>query len=363
MMTDLELFEHFEVERVPRWPILVRLIGASIVVHAVFLAMILYVPAVRDALNIASILAGSDFVDKAYKKTSIEDRAQILNLPKFQYPEGYFYKGDPNLPVDPNAPTIIAQAGPNPVPQPPLMVKGQRGRQILNPSMQSPPNSPPIVGPNDPNAQAATTAQPKTAEEADAELSKLAAANNITRPDEDEINKQPWKDWLKNTNDLNVQGKLDLSKPVEVIIIADFDENGKLTSPPFITQKAGDPILIDVAKDMVAAMIDSNMLIFLRDPKTKQLETRQLQITIKLDDQAVTGKVQSDAASPERAQQLSTTYSGMLYLGTIARQGKDEEVLMKNTKVTSDGKQIIINFTMTRSEASEMLKKQLQPST
>ena len=358
-----ELFEDFEVERVPRWPLLLRLVGGSVVVHLIFLTMVLYVPAVRDALNIASLLSGSDFVDKAYKKTNVEDRAQILNLPKFQYPEGYFYKGDPLLanPLDPNAPQIVAQAPPVMV-TPPVIRKGPRARSPLD--MMVSPSPTPGIDPNKPAEQTATTEEPKTAAEADAALAKLAAENNVNRPDEDEINKKPWKDWLKSTNELKVNGKLDLSKPVEVIIIADFDEDGKLTGPPIVTQKSGDPALIEVAKGMVAAMIDSNMLFFLRDPKTKRLETRQLQITIKLDDQAVTGKVQSDAASPERAQQLSTTYSGMLYLGKITRQGKDEEILMKNTKVTSDGKQIIINFTMPRSEASEMLKKQLQqPST
>jgi hypothetical protein len=361
MMTSPELFEHFEVEREPRWPLLSRLFGGSVVVHVIALVFILYVPAVRDALNIAALLSGSDFVDKAYKKTSIEDRAQILNLPKFQYPEGYFYKGDPLLPNDPNAPQIVMQAPPVVVQPPMITKKGPRSK--LPPDMDAMANPSPGIDPTNPTNQAATTELPKTPAEAEAELAKLANDNSVNRPNEDEINKQPWKDWLKNTNDLKVQGKLDLNKPAEVTIFADFDENGKLTGPPFITQKSGDPALIEVAKGMVAALIDSNMLFFLRDPKTKRLEMRQLQITIKLDEQAVTGKVQSDAASPERAAQLSTTYSGMLYVGTIARQGKDEEVLMKNTKVTSEGKQIIINFTMPRQEASQLLKKQLQPST
>ena len=355
-----EIFEHFEVERVSRWPLMIRLVGVSVLVHAIFLVTVLYVPAVRDALNIASLLSGSDFVSKAYKKTNIEDRAQIINLPKFQYPEGYFYKGDPTLPANPNAPQIIAQAAPV-VPPPPMMSKGRRVK-LPNPPMPSPSASPSPIA--EPSPQTATTSDPKSPADADKALDKLAAENNVNRPNEDEINKQPWKDWLKNTNDLKVQGKLDLNKPLEVTILADFDENGKLSGPPVITQKSGDPALIEVAKGMVAAMIDSNMLFFLRDPKTKRLETRQLVITIKLDDQAVTGKVLSDAASPERAQQLSTTYSGMLYLGTIARQGKDEEVLMKNTKISAEGKQIIINFTMPRQEASQLLKKQLQqPST
>jgi hypothetical protein len=357
-----ELFEHFEVERVSRWPILARLVGASIILHSVALATVLYVPAVRDAVNIAALLSGGNFVDKAYKKTNIEDRAQILNLPKFQYPEGYFYKGDPTLPVDPNAPQIIAQVTPNAI-QPPMMSKGRRLRDPSNPTLTPSASPTPDATTSSPTDQLAGTDQQKTPAEADAELNKLAAANNVNRPNEDEINKQPWKDWLKTANDLKVQGKLDLSKPVEVTIIADFDENGKLAGPPFVSQKSGDPILIELAKGMVSAMVDSNMLHFLKDTKTKRLESRQLQITIKLDDQAVTGKVATDATSPERAQQLSEAYSSMLFLGAMVRQGKDEEILMKNTKVSSEGKQIIINFTMPRQEASQMLKKQLQPAT
>ena len=53
------------------------------------------------------------------------------------------------------------------------------------------------------------------------------------------------------------------------------------------------------------------------------------------------------------------TYTLMLAAGKVARSGKDEEILMKNTKVTTEGKQIIFNFTMPRQEATEMIKKQL----
>lgn len=359
-MKTLELFEHFEVERVPRWPLLVRLVGGSIVLHVILLACAFYVPAVRDALNLASMYSDTGFVDKAYKKVNIEDRAQILNLAKFQYPEGYFYKGEPMMPFDPNAPQIVAQAPPIVI-QPPLMTKGRRVKEPPMSPLATPSPSPSPVA--DPVAQVATTDQQKTPAEADAEISKIAQDNNVAQVSDDEVNKQPWKDWLKNANDLKTQGKLDLSKPVEVVIIADFDENGKLQGEPTVFQKSGDPALIDLAKGLVSAIIESNLMKFLKDPKTKRLETKQLNITIKLDQKEVTGKVQSDAVSPERAQQLSQAYNGMLYFGKIAREGKDEATLIKNTKVSAEGKQIIINFTMPRQEASEMLKKQLQPAT
>jgi hypothetical protein len=355
-----ELFDKFELDRRSRWPMMMRLLGGSIVLHIIMLACAFYVPAVRDALNIASTFSGDSFVDKEYRKTQLQDRAQILNLPKFQYPEGYFYK-EPL--VDPNAPVIVTTAAPVVTPPvvitPPLMSKGPRG--VRQPKVPVPTASPsPSVDPA--QATAATTEQPQTPAEADKAIDKVAAANNVGRPDENEINKRPLKDWLKNANDLKAQGKLDLNKPVEIVIMAEFDEDGKLKGTPFITQKSGDPALIKLASDLVVAVIDSNMMHFLKDPQTKRLEARQMRITVKLNDQEVVGKVESDAASPERAQQLSTAYNTMLFFGQKARQGKDEEVLMKGTKVTAEGKQIIINFNMTRQAATEMLKKQLASS-
>src|SRR5689334_25188000 len=87
-----ELFENFEVNRDSRWALLVRLIGASLAVHLVFLWLVMYVPALRDTLNIAALIANTKFVDKDYVGTQIGDDVQIveLNNEKFHYPEGYF---------------------------------------------------------------------------------------------------------------------------------------------------------------------------------------------------------------------------------------------------------------------------------
>lgn len=361
-----ELFEHFEVERVSRLPIMLRLVGGSVVLHIIMLAVAFYVPAVRDALNLASTFSDSSFVDKNYRKTNIEDRAQILNLPKFQYPEGYFQPQSAAPMPDPFAASIVSTAPPLVMTPPvPPVVKMPKVKGTPPPPVAPSPSPSPSVDPKDPNGQTvAGTEPPRTPAEADAEIAKIAKANNVSEVNDDEINKKPFKDWLTKANGLKTQGMLDLNKPLEITIIADFDENGNLKGTPLITQKSGDPVLIELAKDMVAAIIDSNMLKFLKDPQTKRLETKQLRISVTLDQQQLVGKVQSDAASPERARQLSMTYSGMLSLAKIARAGKDEEALIKNTKVSSEGNQIIINFVMPRSEASDMIKKQLaQPAT
>jgi hypothetical protein len=110
------------------------------------------------------------------------------------------------------------------------------------------------------------------------------------------------------------------------------------------------------------------MLSFLRDPNKIKDETglrcdeMPLQLTIKLDQNEIVAKVESQADSPERAIQMARGYNGLLAIGQFAKRGKDEEVLYKNTKVTAEGKQIVVNFSMPRQTASEMLKKQLPPS-
>src|SRR5690242_13173995 len=87
-----ELFDNFEVNRDSRWPMLTRLIGASLVLHFAFVWAVIYIPAVRDTVNIAALIAGTKFVEKDYVATEIGDEVQLLDLAnnKFHYPEGYF---------------------------------------------------------------------------------------------------------------------------------------------------------------------------------------------------------------------------------------------------------------------------------
>jgi len=87
-----------------------------------------------------------------------------------------------------------------------------------------------------------------------------------------------------------------------------------------------------------------------------------LQLTIKLDQNEINAKVETEADTPQRATEMASGYNGLLTLGQFARRGKDEEVLYRNTKVTSEDKKILVNFSMPRQTASEMLKKQLTKS-
>src|SRR5258705_9043555 len=86
------LFERFEVNPQPFWPIISRLLVGSIILHAVLAAAIILIPPVRDALSIAVMFRGAGFVDRPYTKTQIENEGDIVDitLERFRYPDGYF---------------------------------------------------------------------------------------------------------------------------------------------------------------------------------------------------------------------------------------------------------------------------------
>jgi hypothetical protein len=364
-----ELFANSQINREPRWPILIRLTGASLVLHAALLAGVVYVPGLREAFNIAGLLANTGYVDRAYSRTEVGEDVQMLTLAhdKFRYPPGYFATEE----------QLRAMTLPTP-PVPQMTFTPNRVRQIPTPTPEASPSVVPEASPvataeetvaanskaADPNSKAA---DPKTPEEAEQELNKIAAENNVVRPSENDVNTRPLKDWLARANALRDKGQLDLSSEIEITIAASLDTDCKLTNP-IVIQKTGDSRLIDVAKDMVSAIGDSGMLSFLRDPSKVKDPTKlscdamPLQVTIKLDQNDIAAKVETQADSPERAVQMAKGYNTLLAVGEFAKRGQDEELLYRNTKVTSEGKQILVNFSMPRPTASEMLKKQLPPS-
>ncbi len=360
-----ELFADSQVNRESRWPILSKLTGASLVLHAALLTSLLYVPGVRDAFNIAALLANAGYVDRAYLKTEVGEDVQMLTLAddKFRYPPGYFATEEQL-----QAALALTTAS---VPQLTLTPNLRRQIPIPTPTPEASPSPSPEESPAaTTNANVVATskaADPKTPEDAEQELNKIAAENNVVRPNENDINTRPLKDWLARANALRDKGQLDLNSEIEITIAASLNTDCTLTNPNVI-QRSGDARLIDVAKDMVSAIGDSGMLSFLRDPSKVKDPTKlscdamPLQVTLKLDQDNIAAKVESQADTPERAVQMAKGYNTLLAVGQFAKRGHDEEVLYRNTKVTSEGKQILVNFSMPRPTASEMLKKQLPPS-
>jgi hypothetical protein len=287
---------------------------------------------------------------------------QVVQL--FRYPDGYFTPEGQvaaELPsaavpgvVDPFAPKIISQASsspnvePSPSPSPAASVSPE--------ASPAPSASPSAV------AQASPLASPPlTPEQAQKELEKTAEQNNLALPDENQINKKPLKDFAAYANDLKNQGKLDLNKPFEIVITAELDENGKLKKDSArFDKKEGDENLVELFGKLVAALNDSGFLTYLQ-PISKDNPGATVKITVKQGEQEVMASIESEASSPQRAESLAKALNNLLYFGAGSRAGKDEEVLMKNTNATPDGKRVVVNFSMPRQSVVDMIKKQLEP--
>jgi hypothetical protein len=353
-----ELFEKFEVNREPRWHVLTKLVGASLVLHLVFVWMVIYVPAFRDTLNIAALIASTKFVEKDYEATQIGDVQMVQLSDKFHYPEGYFalqsQLATGQIPgqapvVDPFAPRIISQAS--------------KESKVDPESSPSPSPSASLAASPSPSAaaiaQASPSASPLTPEQAQQELEKTAQQNDVTLPDENEINKKVLKDFAAYANELKNQGKLDFEKPFEIEIEAKLDEKGKLKDAKF-TKKSGDENLVELFGKLVAALNDSGFLTYLQ-PISKDNPGATVKITVKQGEKDVLASVASEASSTERAESLAKALNNLLYFGASSRAGHDEEVLMKNTNATPDGKRVMVNFSMPRQSVIDMIKKNLEP--
>ena len=356
-----ELFAQFEVNKDPRWPVISKLVAGSLVMHLLLVVCVLYIPGVRAAFNLASLIADTRFVNKPYEKTEIADGVQLVELTseKFHYPEGYF------------APEGQMVAVPSPTPLPflaqalkPIAVQPEFGRsRFSSPPLANPFPTPGTIASSSPavaqvKAGPSPTQSPAmTADQAQTELDKAAAKNNLDLPKETEINKQAMKDFATYALDLKNQGKLDLNKPFEIVIEAELDENGKLKNAKF-TKKAGDENLVDLFGRMVSALNDSGFLVYLK-PVDNDNPGSKVVFTIKQGESEVLATVESEASSENSARVLAKGFNTILSIGADSRAGKSEEVLLRSTSAEPVGKKIVFNFTMPRQAVVDLIKKQL----
>lgn len=337
------LFDNFEVNREPFWPRIVWLIAGSGAWHAVLVACIILIPAVRDALSLAVLFSGAGFVDRAYNKTQIENEGDIteITLEKFHYPAGYFAMDaqampspefPPPAPFTPRvfSPSQLADPSPTPAPSP-----------VASPSPAIAANATPTPNAS-PNAE-----DEKEKQRIEEELDRLAKENGVKRPKE--INTRPFKDLLAAAKKKKDSGELKLDGPVELTVEADRDPDGKLRNAK-VADKRGDKKLEAVALDFISALSDSGVLDFLED-------TKHLRVTVKIDDKTVEVVASSEVDSPERARQLERTFNGMIVLGRIVKRGEEEETYYNHTEVSSKENEVSVKFSMPRAEMGALLSK------
>ena len=357
-----EIFDRFEVNRESIWPVLGKLLGGSVVLHLIAIAIIVFFPPVRDALNVAALFSQGGVYSRPYAHTQIDDSStQLLTMTteKFRYPDGYWLV-EQGLPLPEAIPT------PTPGVLVTMPVPKVRTPRLPRPRFPVPGPSPgdsPAVASNDvkPSASPTPQASPspgaadaKPDEKALQELAKQAQDVGIDMPKEGDVNKKPFQDLAILATSLKNEGKLNIDQPFEVVIKAGLDEHGKLVDPK-VDQKAGDPQLTDLSMKLVAAMNDSGVLYYLK-ALNKDNPNSTVVFTIKQEKDAVTAKVESEAASDLSARDLVKGFKFAIAYGVGNRKGKPEEQLLKNTDASADGKKIIFSFNMPKQNVVDIIK-------
>jgi hypothetical protein len=341
-----ELFDRFAVDRVPRWPLLSRLLALSVVLHGLFFVAVAYVPTIQSLFHVAGSWAGVKFVDKDYDPSLVGQRATLIKVTEpyetLYYPTDYF--GAPALPEGMTAPDamVVQQVQPPPPPAPVIIRPPRQRRAKADPTPS--PEAEPTPSPSPEVADG--DASKKTEDE----LNKVARESDILRPPaENEVNLRPLKDVLETAKQMVAKNEISLNDTIELTVEADRKEDGSLENLKWGEAK-GDPDAFKLAEQFVNALSKSQVLFFLKD-------TRHMLMTVKLDQQNVEVNVVSDTDTDARASTVSLGYRAMIGIAREAKKGTDEGEIFNNMNVKSEGKQVRMEFKMSREVAGAMLAK------
>lgn len=308
-----ELFETFEINRKRRWPRVARWLVVSFGLHFVFVAVLLYGPHLLALWQLVNFAAGAEYADEDYTRGQVKERAVMITA------------GDKLLLLPPDyVPNV----------EPPPEV-------VPTPEPTPPPLPTPTPTPPDPQA----VEQQKNA------LEMIAQTTGVPLPPR--INARPFKDLFKKWVAEWEHGRLDLNGNIQVTVEADRLPDGSLTNME-MTAASGDSVALkELAKDVVATLSDSHALAFLEG-------ATRVKMVLTLNQQKLSVVASSALDTEGRASKMASVYGLGIGFERMRRAGTDEGEVWKNTSVTSRGREVVINFEMSRETAGSLLAKQAE---
>ena len=344
-----ELFDRFEINRVPRWPLMSRLVALSIVLHGLFIVAVVYVPTLRGLLYVASAMSGFKIVSEDYDRTLLGQRATVIKLEpheKLYYPPDYF--GAPEVAETSQFdPQLIEPA---PTPPPPPVYRPRRARTTPRPAAQPSPTPTPEVAEATPQPSP-TPVSEEERKQAEQELDELEKKTGVKKP---HINAKPWEELAVEGQQLFEQGKLNLNSTVDVSATAERDADGKL-KPESVNldwKQKPDETTELLARKLITAVSESEMLSTLEGAKG-------VDMSLKLDEKEVAVVIGNEYPSAAEAEKVASGYALYLLGARIAKSGTDEGELFNSLKLGQDGKRFVITFKMPKDVAGRMIANML----
>ena len=367
---------------------------------------------VLDTVYVGSALLGtnSEFVSKDYERNELAD-AEITYIdatgetPPLKYPEGYFALANPEefaamqnadfsidnsipgFPTNPtiqndtnllNTPQIVPTPnnnaikgkipdspftfGNNPIAStPPIKrIRIPKPPRVNNTSPGKLPSFEEFTGKNKNNPTLDANANTDTAKEDKTEkVQKSVESEPVAGL---EINKKPFEDLGDALIEKIAKKEVDLNKPFTVVLDGTISADGKLDPKKsrFIKFE-GDEQMVNVAKDAIEAVGSSGFLGYLKNNGIDRVNFTMVQ-----DDKQIYVLIVSDQKTPEKAATtasgFNTLISGIKILDQNGLKKLDDnsKTLINNSKVSSDGKNFVLNFTIPKQNAQDLINKSLR---
>jgi hypothetical protein len=370
---------------------------------------------VLDTIYVGNKLFGTDgdYVVKEYNKTDIgeDDEVTFINVdnisPPIAYPPGYFALANPEqYSVDANGLMVKNNGFENLTPGFPGIPESSQPLTTSTPNLP-PVNNNPLKGkvddspwaivntpnPTDVGKKPRNGKNPTIKNDPPTELPKLGGEtadvekdpklDEKTAKDSDpvkdvEINKKPFQDlgkfvgakWAvkadQKENSINL-------KPFKVVLNAKLakkivkDQDGKEREvvafdakkskwAQLSKEEAGDQEMVEIAKQAIGAVGDSNFLSNLYN-----LGMKDLNITLIQKDDKIYVGVESVQISEERAKTLASGLNGLMAAGKLAVKAESDEkfLLDRAQPPTTNGKTIVLKFEIEKNAAQEMILRKL----
>lgn len=342
---------------------------------------------VLDTVYVGSLLFGTDreYIDAAYDKTDLDDAEitfiDVTGIEKLYYPSDYLKYSDPEKYA------AQQEAANNPMPAtsgylaPGIPITTpSTGNSLFNTKPNVPRANPNVVDGPLPTfgGNSGIASNPTTRR-------RRGGGRVITTPDVDdtastddkkpptpgptplssdavtavEINKKPLADVADDVAAKWDAKQIDLNQNFTVVLNGVLTKDGKIDrekSKFDVSKQTGDPKMIDVGKAAMEALGDSGYLTYL-----KLLGVDKITATLLQDDNHITVVITSGQKTPERASTIASGINGVIMFGKIkVGNPSDERTLLDSAKVTSDGKNFILNFAIPKPIAQEMITRKLK---
>lgn len=338
-----ELFDNVEVNRVPRWPLMTRLVALSVVAHGLFIVALVYVPVLRSMLYVAGNMAGIKFVSEDYDRTLIGQRATIVQFApheKLHYPPDYF--GAPAVEETAQLQPVFVQQAAPPPPAPPVY----RPRPVRVPRVRPTPQ--PTPSPEVAQATPSPTPDEAQKKKAEEEIDRIEKETGVPRP---VINKQPFEEFAQNAKELFDKDKLKLDGTIDVTASGPIKEDGTLDADATEMKwavPAADENTALLARQLLTAISQSKMFSNLAGAKA-------VTMSLKLDGEKISIKIMSDLPSELDAKTRAEGYAMMVLFSRVARSGTSDGEIYKGLKFKNEGKQFTMEFEMPREAAVKII--------